>query len=175
MKKLYFIRHGLSEMNKSGHFAGTIDTPLADEGRIQAKIAGQQAKKLDIDLIVTSPLDRAKETAEIIATEIGYPKDKIMISDLLRERHWGDLEGKPHITVEDLDEIPNAETSKQLLARSEEALRYLESLNQENILVVSHGTFGRALRHHIMHDEPFINRTSDASIRLPNGEIISWI
>ena len=175
MKKLYFIRHGLSEMNKSGHFAGTIDTPLTNEGRAQAKTAGAGAKDLKIDLIVSSPLSRARETAEIIAREIGYPKDKIIYSNLIIERHWGDLEGAPHVTVEDLDEVPNAETGSQLLERSEKALRYLESLDAENILVVSHGTFGRALRHHIIHDEPFINRTSDASIRLPNGEVIQWI
>jgi uncharacterized phosphatase len=175
MKKLYFIRHGLSEMNKTGHFAGTIDTPLTEEGRAQAKKAANHAKDLNIDLIVSSPLSRARETAEIIAQEIGYPKENIIYSDLIIERHWGDLEGKPHITIEDLDEVPNAETSDQLLERSEKALRYLESLDAENILVVSHGTFGRALRHHITHDEPFINRTSDASIRLPNGEIICWI
>jgi broad specificity phosphatase PhoE len=92
MKKLYFIRHGLSEMNKSGHFAGTIDTPLAEEGRAQAKMAGIKARELRIDLIVTSPLIRASETAEIIARQIGYPKDKIVLSRLLIERHWGDLE-----------------------------------------------------------------------------------
>jgi uncharacterized phosphatase len=175
MKKLYFIRHGLSEMNKSGHFAGTIDTPLAEEGRAQAKMAGIKARELRIDLIVTSPLIRASETAEIIARQIGYPKDKIVLSRLLIERHWGDLEGKPHVQVHDLDEVPNAETSAQLLERASKALAYLEGLEAENILVVSHGTFGRALRHHIIEDMPFINKVSDETIRLPNGEVICWI
>lgn len=175
MKKLYFIRHGLSEMNKSGHFAGRSDTPLAEEGRYQAKQAGQKAKDLKIDLIVSSPLSRAKETAEIIAGEIGYPADKIELSKLLLERDWGDLEGKPHVTIDDLDEVPNAESWTDLLNRAEKALRFLESKEAENILVVSHGTFGRALRSHILEEEPFINKTSDASIRLPNGEIICWI
>jgi uncharacterized phosphatase len=175
MKRLYFIRHGLSEMNKSGHFAGTIDTPLTDEGRAQAKTAGIGAKRLKIDLIVSSPLMRARETAEILADQIGYPKEKIVLSPLLIERHWGDLEGKPHIKVHDLDEVPNAETSVQLLARAAKALDYLENLEAQNILIVSHGTFGRALRHHIIEDMPFINKVSDETIRLPNGEVIQWI
>jgi uncharacterized phosphatase len=175
MKRLYFIRHGLSEMNKSGHFAGRTDTPLTDEGRAQAKAAGAKAKDLKIDLIISSPLSRARETAEILAREIAYPADKILLSDLLVERHWGDLEGQSHITVHDLDEVPNAETSTQILDRAERALRYLESLDAENILVVSHGTFGRALRHHIIEDLPFINKSGDKSISLPNGEVISWI
>jgi uncharacterized phosphatase len=175
VKKLYFIRHGLSEMNKSGHFAGTIDTPLTSEGRVQAKIAGESARMLNINLIVSSPLSRAHETAKIIAEQIDYPQNEIIISDLLKERHWGDLEGTPHAPVDDLDEVPNAETSHQLLHRAEKALQYLESLDADNILVVSHGTFGRALRHHIVDDMPFINKISDKTIRLPNGEIISWI
>jgi uncharacterized phosphatase len=175
MKKLYFIRHGLSEMNKQGLFAGRADTPLTDEGRAQAKAAGAKAKDLKIDLIISSPLSRARETAEIISREIGYPVDRIKFSDLLIERHWGDLEGTPHIVVHDLDEVPNAETSKDLLSRGESALRYLESLEANNILVVSHGTFGRALRHYIVEDLPFINKSGDKSISLPNGEIICWI
>lgn len=175
MKKLYFIRHGLSEMNKTGHFAGSIDTPLTDEGRAQAKAAGESARLLNINLIVSSPLSRAHETAKIIARQIGYPEDRILISGLLQERHWGVLEGTPHAPVGDLDEVPNAETSHQLLHRAEKALQFLESLDADNILVVSHGTFGRALRHHIVDDMPFINKISDEKIRLPNGEIICWI
>lgn len=175
MKKLYFIRHGLSEMNKSGHFAGIIDTPLTNEGRDQAKKAGQNIQRLKIDLIVSSPLSRARETAEILAKQIGYPRDKILLSDLLVERDWGDLEGSPHIYIHDLDEVPNAETSEQLLERAEKALRYLESLEPNNILVVSHGTFGRALRHHIIEDLPFVNKAGDKSISLPNGEVICWV
>jgi len=175
MKKLYFIRHGLSEMNKSGHFAGTIDTPLTDEGRAQAKTAGIGARDLKIDLIVSSPLTRARETAEILADQIGYPRDKIVLSPLLIERHWGALEGQPHAPVHDLDEVPNAETAAQLLARAAKALDYLENLKAESILVVSHGTFGRALRHHVIEDMPFINKVSDETIRLPNGEVLQWI
>jgi len=162
-------------MNKSGHFAGTIDTPLTEEGRAQAKIAGESARLLDIDLVVSSPLSRAYETAKIIAMQIDYPEDKILVSDLLMERHWGDLEGAPHAPVEDLDEVPNAETSHQLLSRAEKALQFLEGLQADNLLVVSHGTFGRALRHHIIDDMPFINKISNETIRLPNGEIICWV
>src|SRR5690606_2527197 len=71
MKKLYFIRHGLSVMNRQGVFSGSIDTPLTDEGRKQAKRAGKLARDFGIDYIVSSPLARALETAQIIAGEIG--------------------------------------------------------------------------------------------------------
>lgn len=178
MKRLYFIRHGLSEANKTGHWSGQSETPLSPEGREQARAAGIKAKDLDIDLIVSSPLERAHETAEIIASEIGYPIAKIMLSDLLKERSWGDLEGTPHSNadgIEDLDTIPNIETSKRLIERADRALRYLEELPAEHILVVSHGTFGRALRHHILEDIPFVNKSGVPGVTLPNGEVIQWI
>lgn len=179
MKKLYFIRHGLSEGNKSEIWSGRTDHSLAKEGRDQARAAGLKARDLGIDLIVCSPLSRARETAEIIADQIGYPKDKILVADILKERNWGDLEGTPHNAFNhdksDLDSVPNIETAEQLVKRAEAALRTLESLDANNILVVSHGTFGRALRHHLLEDMPFINKTGDIKLRLPNGEIICWI
>jgi uncharacterized phosphatase len=177
MKKLYFIRHGLSEMNKSGHYAGSTDTPLTDEGRQQAKLAGRNAKHLNIDLIVSSPLSRALETAQIIAEEIGYQKNKILMSSLISERSWGDWEGQPFrpIGEDEFDKVPNSEKANDLLKRAGQALRYLESLDSESILVVSHGTFGRALRHHVLEDMPFIAQAGDERLRLPNGEIICWI
>jgi broad specificity phosphatase PhoE len=94
---------------------------------------------------------------------------------LVVERDWGDLEGTPHREIEDLDVIPNIETGEQIIARADKALRYLEGLKAEHILVVSHGTFGRALRHHILEDMPFVNEVSSEKLRLPNGEIIQWI
>lgn len=178
MMKLYFIRHGLSEANKAGIWSGQSETALSPEGRAQAKLAGQKAKDLGINLIVSSPLGRARETAEIIAKEIGYPHAKILFSDLLKERSWGDLEGTAHASVDrnvELDSIPNIETSERLLKRADEALRYLEGLPDEKVLAVSHGTFGRALRHHIIEDMPFVNKTGVPGVTLPNGEVICWI
>lgn len=177
MKKLYFVRHGLSELNKSGHFAGSTDTLLSDEGRAQARNAGKHAKQLKIDLIVSSPLSRALETANIIADVINYPKGRILTSSLFVERSWGDFEGKPFrlIKDEEFDSIPNSEKASDLIIRAEKALRFLEKQDAENILVVSHGTFGRALRHHIIEDMPFVKEAGDAKLRLPNGEIICWI
>ena len=175
MKHLYFIRHGLSEGNVKEVWSGTTDTPLHKVGRAQARAAGRKAKKLNIDLIVSSPLSRAKETAGIIAGAINYPKSKIMYSDLLIERHWGDAEGTPHSLEVDLETVPNIESADALLARAKEALDFLESLESESILVVSHGSFGRALRHYLLEDMPFVNKPSSPQHKIPNAEIIQWI
>lgn len=118
MKKLYFVRHGLSEMNVQGLMAGTTDTPLTDLGRKQAKKAGQSAKDLNINLIVSSPLSRALKTAQIIAQEIGYPKNKIILNQLLIERDHGSLEGKTWSPDLNLDGFSDVETDDTLVERS---------------------------------------------------------
>lgn len=100
-----------------------------------------------------------------------------MVASILKERSWGDWEGQPFrpVNADEFDLAPNGEKSRQLLLRAEAALRSLESLPADNILVVSHGTFGRALRSHIIKDMPFVVEAGDPKLRLPNGEIICWI
>jgi uncharacterized phosphatase len=177
MKKLYFVRHGLSEMNVSGYIAGRTESPLADEGRQQARDAGQHAKTLAIDYIVCSPQGRAVETAQIIAKEIGYPLEEIHINNLFMERHFGELEGKKWAPDLNLDGISDIETLDTLLERAKLALEWLHTIDAHNILVVSHGSFGRALRNRAKNEkeEHFVNKTSSEATRIPNAQIIQWI
>ncbi|UNK16989.1 histidine phosphatase family protein [Paenibacillus sp. N3/727] len=65
------IRHGITEWNIQEKAQGLSDIPLNEEGRKQAKYLGMKLKSENWDLIITSNLIRAKETAEIIAYEIG--------------------------------------------------------------------------------------------------------
>lgn len=170
MKKLYFIRHGLSELNVQGLVAGRTETPLTNEGRRQAKAAGQLAKTYAIDLIVSSPLQRALETAQIIAKELAYPEQNILINDLLIERNFGALEGKPWTPDLNLDGISDLEADNTIIDRAHLALKWLETLGEDNILVVSHGGFGRALRAAIRAE-----KTLDSKDRLQNAQIHQWI
>lgn len=178
MKRLYFVRHGLSELNQSGHFAGMTDTPLTATGKKQAKLAAQHAKDLRIDYIVSSPLSRALETAQILAVEIGYPKTKIHVNKLFIERDFGELEGKPYAPDTNLDGISDIETVDTILERARLAVKFLHTLEANNILVVSHGSFGRALRSQILPEFPFSNLSTGGSkvkLGLPNAEIVRWI
>lgn len=171
MKKLYFLRHGQTEMNVSGHYAGLTETPLTAEGRNQATLAGQAAKGLGIDLIVSSPLSRAHNTAEIIAQEIGYPLDKILINPLLIERNGGELEGKPFDRFgTNYDDVVGAEKDDVLVARAQAALDWINSLKADHILIVSHGSFGRALRSLIKTEYPMSHPE-----RINNAELLCWI
>jgi uncharacterized phosphatase len=169
-------------MNVAGIFAGTSETNLTEKGKKQAKAAGKKLQNhIDrIDLIISSPLSRTLHTARIVADGIGYPKDKIQKHDLLIERNYGILDGKHHYlffqdgkTHKDLDKVEGIETILDLQNRAEEALKYLESLPHDNILVVSHGTFGRALIRAVKrlpHTHEY-----ESEFRIGNAEILELV
>lgn len=176
MKKLYFVRHGLTEMNVSGHYSGTSETPLTPKGKKQAKAAGKIAKDFNIDYIVSSPLSRAHNTAKIIAKEIGYPVKDIHLNSLFIERHFGSMEGQAWQPDIDIDGMANVESHHELLSRAKLALEFLHTLPQDNILVVAHGTFGRALRSLVVPEMIFHADPNHPNYgRLQNAEIVRWL
>lgn len=168
MKHLYFVRHGESEANVHRVFAGQMDAPLTEKGRQEAKAAGEAARERHFDLIVSSPLIRAFETAKIIASEIGYPAENIVVNDIFKEHYIGDLAGKSWDAYDEFDpRITNMETYDELTARAAKGLGLLKSLPADTVLLVGHGTFARLLQAVIdpahEHSEP------------PNAEIIELI
>jgi uncharacterized phosphatase len=175
MKKLYFIRHGESVGNIKRLFTGQWDVPLTDLGTKQAKAAAQTIKERHIDLIVSSPLIRARQTAEIIAEQIGYPKEKILYSDLLKERNYGDLQQKPYSASDgiDFEDVPNIELAGHLVQRAAQA-EYLRAIEADNILVVGHGTFGRALQQEILNDHSAPIEVP-ISQEIPNAQVVRWL
>lgn len=88
--KIYAIRHGLTELNKKGIFNGHIDEELSPEGIEQAKIAIPLIPK-EIKKIYSSSQKRAKQTAEIINSELKVP---ISFHDELGELSMGTLDGQ---------------------------------------------------------------------------------
>ena len=173
MKHLYIIRHGQSVANVQGVLSGHTDHPLTDEGRAQAKRAGKQAKGLNIDLIVASPLKRAHETAAIIAREIGYPEDKIVVEPKAIERNFGELESTPYTPGYDVDTTASGEKEHELQARVAALYEYLQSLPGDNILVVSHGSTSRMLRSVVQPHIPF--NSEAPGHHFPNAEIVQLI
>lgn len=167
MKHIYFCRHGQSQLNVEGKWAGSTETPLTGEGRAQAEAAGEQAKELHIDYILCSPLSRAHETAEIIAKKIGHPLHELDKNSLVIERHFGPLEGQLWQPDFDMDGIADVETVDSVIERARQAVRHIETLDATTILVVSHSSFGRALRHVLNPDIPF-----HGSARFQNAHIV---
>src|ERR1035437_2521082 len=99
MNTMYYMRHGVTRSNQLDRWCGGgSEVPLIPEGHEQAKKAGQiaVAQGLNFDVIISSPRQRAIQSAHHVADCIGYPHDKIVINPLFDERDFGELEGKPH-------------------------------------------------------------------------------
>lgn len=94
----YIIRHGQTNFNAELRFQGSMDIPLNDIGRGQASRNGKKLHEIlsataaEFDF-VCSPLGRARETMEIIRTELKLPKSDYRIDDRLKEINFGDWEG----------------------------------------------------------------------------------
>jgi len=89
-----FLRHGESVGNRDALIAGSLDVSLTGRGREQAAAAADDLAALPIDRIFTSQLQRARETAAIVAAPRALP---VVTFTELGERHWGALEGRPRV------------------------------------------------------------------------------
>jgi broad specificity phosphatase PhoE len=146
---IYFVRHGESEANQRGIFAGQKeDSVLTEKGREQARATVKEIKikNLIIDKIICSPLKRTKETAEIIAKEIGFDIEKISFDNRVIEYDMGSLTGTPIHKISSLALISadNAENVNNFLSRTVECIKEFSKI-QESILIVSHAGVGRIL------------------------------
>ncbi|MCI8759704.1 MAG: histidine phosphatase family protein [Clostridia bacterium] len=88
--KLYVVRHGQTDWNVEKRFQGRTDTLLTHAGRQQAKNLSETFKNIDVDFILSSPLQRAIDTANIINESKNL---NIIIEPKLIERNFGDFEG----------------------------------------------------------------------------------
>lgn len=95
MTSLFVIRHGESQWARENRFSGWADAPLSASGKEAARIAGKTIKKAEIefDVCMTSRLQRAQETASIVAEETGIILSTIGEDWRLNERHYGELQG----------------------------------------------------------------------------------
>ena len=96
MTTLILVRHGESEWNRAGRIQGQVNSPLTDLGINQAKAIRDYLSGILFNQeleIYTSPLDRALQTAEIIAQGIDYPSRKIIIEERLNDFNLGEISG----------------------------------------------------------------------------------
>ncbi|HSJ58317.1 MAG TPA: histidine phosphatase family protein, partial [Anaerolineae bacterium] len=89
---LYVVRHGETEWNALDILQGHLNSPLTERGREQARLLGERFRHVDIDAVFSSDLVRAQRTAEIAFLERELAA---VTSDLLRERNWGEWDGRP--------------------------------------------------------------------------------
>lgn len=155
MKTIYFVRHGESVSNIDGTMSGSgDDISLTAKGHEQAKLAGQQLKAKKVELIVCSPMIRTIDTAEIIAKELGYDATAIVKNPLFVERNYGIYDSKPgeeYVKDREAGTVhESVETEAQMYERFGKALEWLKKLEQDNIVVVSHGGARRAI--HVINE-----------------------
>ena len=148
--KVLLLRHGETNWNKENRLQGRRDIPLNENGLEQALAAGKYLKTSDhhIDLIISSPLKRARNTAKIVAGQIAYPLQDIVIQPLFAERNFGAGEGQ---TYEELAQAypdgcyPGMESLEALCQRAGRAIEScVQEYPEKNILVVAHGAIIKA-------------------------------
>lgn len=156
------VRHGQTLWNLEKRTQGYMDSPLTEEGILQAKETAQKLKDHKFDIILSSPLGRAVETAKIIAAELGI--SEIKTNPNLAERHLGVLQGRtkeeslknfPHFFDENnrfiqSSDIPNAESLQDFIKRTRQAVESFQQLsNSKSILVVTHDGVLHAIVGHV--------------------------
>jgi uncharacterized phosphatase len=149
---LYLVRHGETDWNRQRRIQGRTDIPLNATGREQARATGMRLASRTWDAVAASPLDRARETAAIIAAEIGLGEPELVPS--LVERDYGEAEG---MTDAELDErygrgvpVPGRESRHDVADRVVPALLDLATAHPgAALVVVSHGGAIRAVLDHV--------------------------
>lgn len=156
---IYLVRHGQTEFNRERRLQGHVDSPLTELGIRQARAVGGLLKDLLRDprgwRIVSSPLGRARATAETIAGILGVAE--VELEPRLIELSWGDWDGRLRSELEAAYpdafgrtgwafHAPTGETYEATCARMSDWLESLPPEPRRRIIAVSHGVSGRVLR-----------------------------
>jgi probable phosphoglycerate mutase len=160
-RPFWFLRHGETDWNAQGLSQGNVDVPLNANGISQAREAAALLRNRGIVTMVSSPLSRARVTAEIVAAVLGL---SIAFDDALKEVAFGVQEGQPMATwfdewVEGRVTPEGAETFASLRMRGVAAANRALG-NPAPVLIVSHGALFRGLR---------AEMGLPANVRTPNG------
>jgi broad specificity phosphatase PhoE len=156
MSRLLLIRHGQSEWNALRRWQGWADPPLTAEGEREARQAGPALRVHELGSIVSSDLQRARRTAELLAEGLGLPGPAVDAD--LKERDVGDWSG---LTADEIDQRwpgllhawrtgkvpnpPNGETNDAFVTRLRRGLASTVARCEAPVLVVTHGGVIRVL------------------------------
>ena len=156
MRQLFFVRHGQTEWNAIARMQGQWNSDLSDLGRAQADVNGRLLAGLEIQTLFASPLDRTRQTAEIVNRHLEVP---VEFDDRLKEWDCGDWSGHMYADVKtrwakewaalEADRFhyrgPNCENYPDMIRRSTPFLDEIRAHPARNIAIVSHGMIGRVM------------------------------
>lgn len=174
MGRLYFVRHGESEWNVLGQICGSTDIPLTDRGREMARETGRKIVKegLKIDKIISSPLSRAYETANIIASFLGLEVKK---DDRIKEQNFGVWEGKSPIDNPEFQAAKRVFCSsygggESMLKTAQRVYNLLDEIKEDKdntYLLVAHNGIYRMVQSYFMD----MTNEEFASQKMPNCSV----
>jgi broad specificity phosphatase PhoE len=148
--KIYFARHGQTDSNvavMNGQLIQELDSPLNSTGKQQAEALAEQLKDVKFDLIISSPLKRALQTAKIVNK---YHKLQIKLKDDIRERDAGPIGEDLWHDLFDFDKNIQLKDGESLHDFFDRVHKCFDNLKKEypdkTILIVSHGGV-----HHILY------------------------
>jgi 2,3-bisphosphoglycerate-dependent phosphoglycerate mutase len=184
MSHLILVRHGKSEWNALGIWTGLNDINLNDEGRAEARRAGEALRDVKIDKAYTSALKRAQQTLDEIKSVLGLENLPTVQSAAINERDYGDLAKKNKWKIKEEygeeqfnkwrrgwdEKIPHGETLKDVYNR---AVPYFKEtilpdlLAGKNVIITAHGNSLRALVKYLEN----IPEADIAKLEIGTGEI----
>ncbi|GGB34159.1 histidine phosphatase family protein [Virgibacillus dakarensis] len=179
MTKLGFVRHGVTDWNKERRAQGSSDVALNEEGLLQAETLADRLGTEDWDVIYSSDLARAKQTAETIGSKL---KDvSVYFDPRLREVGGGLIEGtteKERIAKwgDNWRELDlERESNDSILARGRSIMdEILKKQNGKNILIVSHGSFIKHLLKELLPDEDVEESLGNCSLTTLQNNKDTW-
>ena len=180
---LCIARHGETDWNKSGILQGWFDVPLNELGRKQANLLAARLAHAKFDTVWSSPLARARETAEIVASTLQLPPPTC--HEGLKEKHFGAIQGIPKSELAELDpalleqilrrnpaaQFVGGETLDEFVDRVLAALEDIGTRHAgERVLVVTHGWVMDVVTRHINGH----SRSTVLHLKPQNGECL-WV
>jgi len=156
--KIILTKHGETIENKKGIIQGHLPGKLSKLGKEQAKKLALKLKNEKIDYIYSSDLKRAKDTTKEITKY--HPNTKIILTKKLRERKWGEFQGK---TKQELGfqknkplnkdiKVKNSESIKQVYDRAKKFIKeLLKNHKNKTILLVGHQAIDKAIINYILN------------------------
>src|SRR4029434_7745777 len=146
-QKIYLLRHGETEWSLNGRHTGVTDVPLTDNGRMAARRLHPVLAQENFELVLTSPLQRARETCELAGLS-----SRATVDHDLMEWNYGEYEGlttqqirqtRPAWTVF-RDGCPGGESPEQIGARADRVLTKVRA-QEGNVALFAHGHILRVL------------------------------
>ncbi|MSO79427.1 MAG: histidine phosphatase family protein [Acidimicrobiia bacterium] len=145
--EIIVVRHGATEWSENGRHTGRTDLPLTAQGRAEAEGLRDRMSALDLELVLTSPLMRARETADLAG--VG---DRAEVVDAMREWDYGEYEG---VTTAEIRQTipgwtvwagpcPGGESAADVGARADAVLARVANVDGA-VAVFSHGHYLRVL------------------------------